>query len=85
MKKESDYVWVKDTGFELLPSTSTWKCRRMLASPRRMCPNRAVVALKRSNGWWNYCEEHMYGRRIKNGIIEYLVANDSPAAKQGYI
>lgn len=40
------------------------KCRR----PR--CGGKPVMALERSSGWWLYCAEHLYGRRIVNGVVE---------------
>jgi len=45
----------------------------------------ANYGLLRSNGIWAYCEEHMYGRRIRDGIVEIEVRDDSPAAKRGFV
>jgi len=39
-------------------------CRR----PR--CKGKPVFALKRGKHWWLYCEEHMYGHRIRDGKSE---------------
>ncbi len=33
--------------------------------------------------WWPYCADHMYGRRIRYGRVEYQIAADSPAAQRG--
>ncbi len=72
-------IWVRDTGWERL--TVPRKCRAMAGRGRRVCSKDAYFALKRSNGPWAYCEEHMYGRRIHNGIVEVAVVADSPAAR----
>ena len=71
-------------------STATWlisgkKCR----AHRGKCPNAAVAALNRGmrtsrghrDSWWVYCEEHLYGRRIRNGVVEcdYLVGSPAHA------
>ena len=34
------------------------------------------------NGLWAYCEEHMYGRRVRDGIVEVQVYADSPIEKR---
>lgn len=81
-KVDQQRVWVRDSSWKLLPADSQLSCRY---SPRSRCTNRAVAALRRSNGEWNYCEKHLYGRRIANGIVEVQVAADSPAAQRGYV
>ena len=44
----------------------TRKCRR----PR--CEGEPVMAFRRSDGhWWLYCADHMYGRRITGGVVEF--------------
>lgn len=35
----------------------------------RRCPGQVVMALKRSTGWWFYCDQHMYGSRLRDGVI----------------
>jgi hypothetical protein len=56
------------------------KCRML------RCQKPAVAALRRTRRnaskltpyptyigqWWHYCEDHMYGRRINNGVVESL-------------
>lgn len=60
--------------YEWQPAGEPWriggddrKCRML------RCPNRAVAALQRRHGrgsvWWHYCTEHLYGRKIENGVI----------------
>ena len=47
-----------------------YRCRN---SPTRRCTNRPVAFLSRSHGAgtrdWAYCEEHMYGRWIQDGVV----------------
>lgn len=76
-------VWVKDRQWEKLQMPKI--CRFYGGYPRYRCHNKAEFALRRSNGLWAYCLEHMYGRRIRDGIVELEVAADSPTAKRGYI
>lgn len=76
-------VWVRDTRWEKLQVPRI--CRFYGGHPRHRCYNKAEFALRRSNGLWAYCPEHMYGRRIRNGIVELDVHPDSRTAKRGYI
>jgi len=76
-------VWVKDTYWRKLDEPK--RCRFIGGHPKTHCPNNADFGLLRSNGIWAYCEEHMYGRRIRGGLVELEVHDDSPAAKRGYI
>lgn len=73
--------WVPDRDWRVLPDWETrWKCRGA-----RGCPNRPVASLwrkyahSRTSGlWWNYCGDHLYGRRIRDGVVEHEVfVNDS--------
>ncbi len=77
---DKDRIWVRDRDWILLGSDTKAKCRRILGQPRRMCPNTAIAQLRRSNGWWAYCVDHLYGGKIVGGHIEVSVAADSPAA-----
>ena len=76
-------VWVKDTSWRKLDEPK--QCRSIGGHPKTHCPNKANFGLLRSNGIWAYCEEHMYGRRIRDGIVEYEVRDDSPAAQAGHV
>lgn len=76
-------AWVKDTYWRKLDAPK--RCRRIDGFPRTHCLNMADYGLLRSNGIWAYCEEHMYGRRIRDGIVEVEVHDDSPAAKRGFV
>ena len=73
--------WVPDRDWRVLPlGEIRWKCRG-----KRGCPNRPVASLWRKYGyplasgqWWNYCGDHLYGRRIRDGVVEREVfVNDS--------
>lgn len=76
-------AWVRDTHWVKLDTPQ--RCRRIDGHSRTHCPNMAEYALLRSNGPWAYCEEHMYGRRIRDGIVEFEVRDGSPAAMRGYV
>jgi hypothetical protein len=49
------------------------KCRML------RCPNAAVAAMQRKRqtkfaglvlNWWHYCEDHLYGRKIEDGVVK---------------
>lgn len=76
-------VWVRDRKWQRLGREQ--RCRFIGGSPKTHCPNLTSFGFPRSNGVWAYCREHMYGRRIRNGIVEMAVHPESPAAQQGYV
>ena len=80
--EELGQVWVKERSWVRLLTPK--RCRSM-GKGYIVCGKSANYAFMRSNGLWAYCEEHMYGRRIRDGIVEVSVSADSPAAKQGYV
>ena len=80
---EPTMVWVRDTYWRKL--TKPKRCRQIGGHPKTHCPNMADFGFLRGNGVWAYCPEHMYGRRIRDGIVEIQVSDDSPGAKQGYV
>lgn len=62
--------------WEWLPEDDSWriggngrKCRMM------GCRKQAVAMLRRKSSrnvegiWWPYCTDHLYGRKIENGVI----------------
>lgn len=61
-----DEVWIADD--RCRPATRDEHDARTCRRPR--CGGAPVMALERTNGWWLYCAEHLYGRRIHNGIVE---------------
>lgn len=57
-------VWVPE-------NVNEW---RLVAAPRQKCRRPgcrrpAVAEMRRSNGWWRYCDWHLYGRRIEDGRL----------------
>lgn len=82
-------VWVEDRDWRV-PSMYG-RCRHTTKGGG--CPNipSADLARKayRRTGiairWYAYCGDHLYGRRIRNGRVEFAVAADSPAAERGWI
>ncbi|OGT54309.1 MAG: hypothetical protein A3E01_15200 [Gammaproteobacteria bacterium RIFCSPHIGHO2_12_FULL_63_22] len=55
------------------------RCRYTVGPGNRICGAEPVAALNRGMtrdglgrvpSWWAYCGEHLYGRRIHNGVIE---------------
>ncbi len=83
LMEEEPKVWVKDTQWRKLDEPK--RCRSIGGYPKTHCPNMSTFGFLRSHGVWAYCEEHMYGRRVRGGIVEEAVHPDSPAAKRGYV
>jgi len=46
------------------------KCRFTVALYAQ-CGKPAVAAIRRNTRWWYYCGDHLYGRRIRNGQVEF--------------
>lgn len=56
------YGWRPDT---------QWRCPSEYGRCRRIGCQRAPVAdFKRAYRWWAYCDWHLYGRRIRDGVVE---------------
>lgn len=62
--------WVPDPEWELTETTR--KCRGA-----RGCDKPAVAAFRRkhrggycNHRWWYYCADHMYGRKIEDGVVK---------------
>jgi hypothetical protein len=53
--------WVEDTKWEVVSESR--KCRRP------GCQRPSVARFMRSNGWWHYCDWHLYGRRVVDGRV----------------
>jgi hypothetical protein len=61
-------------------------CRFTVGPGHKTCREPAVAALDRSSSvsssrsprWWRYCEDHLYGRRLRDGRVEVrrLVRDD---------
>jgi len=71
-----DKIWVPDDGWIALGADTTFQCRMIDGPLRRRCPNKAVAQLQRGRrnaSWWAYCQDHLYGRRLKNGVVEWEI------------
>lgn len=63
-------------------------CRRLgglnPANHRVACQNEAIAEFQRgSRGWWAYCADHLYGRRIRNGVVEHRVLVEDEIGRLG--
>ena len=65
-------IWKADA--RCRPTTPGEHDNRLCRRPG--CHGKPVMALQRSNGWWLYCAEHLYGRRIVNGVVEQRILRD---------
>ena len=81
---EAERVWVPDRRWTTEPEIIAGKRCRMKFGKRSVCPRPAVAALARRNGWWCYCEDHLYGRRLNGEAVEILVHPESPSAERGF-
>ena len=63
------YEWVADGGWRLLSEHDDRRCRM------KKCKNQAIALLQRKHGsgfsWWAYCGEHLYGRKIEDGVVKF--------------
>ena len=81
---EPGLILVPESGWRLVAG---WKrCRRRLSGmPVTGCANDAVAELNRAYGnrprWWAYCEEHMYGRVVREGVVWAWANPDSPRGR----
>jgi hypothetical protein len=46
-----------------------WEYEKYRVCRRQGCKWPVAWALHRSNGWWFYCAEHHYGRKIEDGRL----------------
>lgn len=78
----SNTVWVADLDWVPVQVPGVVTC----SSPR--CQGKAVAILARRTlrglRHYYYCAKHLYGRRIRDGVVEVAVAADSPAAQRGW-
>jgi hypothetical protein len=66
------YEWIADNDWELLPEHDNRKCAM------RGCMAMAVALLRRKHkrfasgyAWWAYCGEHLYGRKVEDGVVKF--------------
>jgi hypothetical protein len=72
---EIERVWRPDEDWTTDPEIVAGRRCRMIR-----CANPAVAALRRSyhhpttgenvGQWWTYCADHLYGRRVRDGVVE---------------
>jgi hypothetical protein len=71
--------WIPDNEWKLADLDRTCQMKG--------CHTRAVAALARRhrsknfpNGkqWWYYCESHLYGRKIEDGVVKMEVLREFP-------
>lgn len=76
-------AWEPDPSFRRVYTTDRL-CRRM-GPGHVMCDSVAVAELDRAHSWdqakgihrwWAYCERHLYGRRIVDGVVEHRVLRE---------
>jgi hypothetical protein len=64
-------TWVPDRNWVVLPEPR--QCRHLEGHPAERCPNIAHYGLMRKGAYsvypWPYCEEHMYGRKVIDGVV----------------
>jgi len=65
------YVWMPDDSCRL--TTEEEKQSRRCRRPG--CMREVAIGLQRGFGqqqkWWLYCDWHMYGRRIVDGVVQW--------------
>ena len=66
---EAGWAWFEDDAWRLCTRTfAVYRCRG--GNPRRQCPELPIAEFQRGRGgWWKYCENHLFGRRLWNGKI----------------
>lgn len=80
------YEWLPDESFKI--GGDGRGCRM------RGCENPAVVMLRRNHReksgfagfrWWPYCADHMYGRKIEDGVVKMcrLFQNELSGGERG--
>lgn len=66
------YEWVRDPDWKL--GGDGRKCRM------KRCANEAVAGFQRGRWtknhgrilvWWHYCADHLYGRKIEDGVVKF--------------
>ena len=63
-------TWGPDKEWILVSAETRWPCRYIVGPGRKICRRPAVAELQRGFQSWAYCADHLYGRRIRDGIVE---------------
>lgn len=70
------YVWVPTSTlpfagvWTLVPRGQSRPCRFTVGPGHRQCKAPSVATMLRGRVPWHYCGRHLYGRRIRDGVIE---------------
>ena len=72
------WVWKPDPEWRVLPPTLRPPLCRRSGPGHVFCENEAVAEFQRQRSgrgeWWGYCADHLYGRRIEDGVVLHRVA-----------
>ncbi len=63
------------------PECDLRRCRWGAGFGKRSCRRPSVAKMNRGREreqWWHYCEDHLYGRIVVDGVIYYPVFDHSP-------
>lgn len=64
----------RGTNWQVLPPGTPPRRCRYWTSPTQVCGSpsvaRMLLVVNRVEQWWHYCEAHLYGRRIRDGVLE---------------
>ena len=72
MSTKPEYEWQPDPVWWVVSPDTAALCR-FGSHARGWCRAKAIAAMRRGKvghwQYWNYCGEHMYGRKIINGVV----------------
>lgn len=74
-----ELAWERPTAsWEVLIDIEPMGCRYTTGPGRATCRKPSVARLNRgARGarpqWWHYCGDHLFGRRIRDGVLEHQV------------
>jgi hypothetical protein len=86
------WEWRPDPAWRVItPDRAARSCRWGAGYHRRACGQPAAAEMNRrrhnrnrptTDCWWAYCTDHLYGRRITDGVVQrrVLMPDDDPKA-----
>lgn len=83
------WAWVPDAetthglDWQVISPEDARPCRFTTAH-HQTCKRASVARLKRKTQWWHYCEQHLYGRRIRNQVVEVCILLPDKPEEQRY-